>query len=79
MINYDPLWKTMEEKHISSYALIEKYGFYKATIQRLRKNQSVNMRTIDDLCQILECSVEDIVEIILEPDVTLPRTIRRQS
>ena len=58
---------------------LKKYGFYKATIQRLRKNQSVNMRTIDDLCQILECSVEDIVEIILEPDVTLPRTIRRQS
>ena len=78
MINYDPLWKTMEEKHVSSYALIEKYGFYKATIQRLRKNQSVNMRTIDDLCQILDCSVEDIVEIILEPDVPLPRTIRRQ-
>ena len=49
----------MEEKHISSYTLIEKYGFYKATIQRLRKNQSVNMRTIDDLCQILECSVDD--------------------
>ena len=54
MINYAPLWKTMEEKHVSSYALIEKYGFYKATIQRLRKNQSVNMRTIDDLCQILD-------------------------
>ena len=79
MINYAPLWKTMEEKHISSYTLIEKYGFYKATIQRLGKNQSVNMRTIDDLCQILECSVDDIVEIILEPDVPLARTIRRQS
>ena len=79
MINYATLWKTMEEKHISSYTLIEKYGFYKATIQRLRKNQSVNMRTIDDLCQILECSVDDIVEIILEPDVPLARTIRRQS
>ena len=79
MINYAPLWKTMEEKRVSSYTLIEKYGFYKATIQRLRKNQSVNMRTIDDLCQILECSVDDIVEIILEPDVPLARTIRRQS
>lgn len=78
MISYAPLWKTMEEKHVSSYALIEKYGFYKATIQRLRKNQSVNLRTIDDLCQVLDCSVEDIVQIILEPDVPPARTIRRQ-
>jgi DNA-binding Xre family transcriptional regulator len=67
----------MEEKHISTYALIEKYGFYKATIQRLRRNQSVNLRTVDDLCQILDCTVEDIVEIILEPDVPLSRTIRK--
>ena len=37
MISYDPLWKTMEEKKVSSYMLIEKFGFYKATIQRLRK------------------------------------------
>ena len=43
MISYDPLWKTMEEKKVSSYMLIEKFGFYKATIQRLRKNQSVNV------------------------------------
>lgn len=78
MISYAPLWKTMEEKHVSSYALIEKYGFYKATIQRLRKNQSVNLRTIDDLCQILDCTIDDVVDIIIEPDVPLARTIRRK-
>ena len=78
MISYDPLWKTMKEKNVSSYTLIEKFGFYKATIQRLRKNQSVNARTLDDLCQVLECPIEDILEIRLEPEKTLERTIRRK-
>lgn len=68
MISYDPLWKTMKEKHVSSYALIEKYGFYKATIQRLRKNKHTTTRTLNDLCQILGCSVSDILEIL--PDET---------
>ena len=78
MISYDPLWKTMEEKQVSSYMLIEKFGFYKATIQRLRKNQSVNVHTLDDLCQVLGCRIEDILEIRLEPEKPLERTIRRK-
>lgn len=64
MISYDPLWKTMKEKNITSYVLINKYGFYKATIQRLHRNEHTTTRTLNDLCQILGCSISDILEIL---------------
>ena len=63
MISYDPLWKTMKKKNVTTYTLIEKFGFYKATIQRLRHNRNVTTRTLEDLCAALNCSVSDVVEI----------------
>ena len=62
MIVYDRLWKTMEQKRINTYVLREKYGIDSQTIRRLKNNQNVTMRTLDKLCDILQCSLEDIVE-----------------
>lgn len=66
MISYDPLWKTMKKKNVTTYTLIEKYGFYKATIQRLRHNRNVTTRTLEDLCAALQCPVSDVLEIRFE-------------
>lgn len=62
MIVYTPLWKTMKDKGISTYALINKYNISSSTIQRLRHNQGVTTQLIDDLCRILDCNVEDILK-----------------
>lgn len=62
MIVYTPLWKTMKEKGISSYALINKHHISSSTINRLRHNQGVTTQMIDDLCTILDCNVEDILK-----------------
>lgn len=67
MISYDPLWKTMKEKNVTTYTLIEKFGFYKATIQRLRHNRNVTTRTLDNLCAALKCPVSDVLEIRFDP------------
>lgn len=61
MINYSPLWETMKRKNISTYALINRYGFSSSTINRLRHNQGATTQLIDDLCRILECRVEDVI------------------
>jgi DNA-binding Xre family transcriptional regulator len=61
MIIYTPLWQTMKDKGVSTYALIKKHGVSSSTINRLRHNQGVTLQTIDDLCAILKCRVEDIV------------------
>lgn len=66
MIRYAPLWKTLKEKGISQYKLIEEYGVDNAQLQRLRDNAVVKTITIDRLCQILDCKVEDIMEYVKE-------------
>lgn len=62
MIKYDRLWETAQAKGISMYALNVKYNISKAQLYRLRHNQVVSTNTIDRICNILECSVEDVME-----------------
>ena len=57
MIIYDPFWKTIREKGISTYALIQKYNISSSTINRIRKNQGISTLTINDLCRILNLSL----------------------
>ena len=61
MISYKPLWETMEKKNISQYQLIKEYGFSSGQLSRLRKNNYVSRHTIEVLCDILDCKVEDIM------------------
>lgn len=61
MITYEPFWNTIKEKGISTYTLIQKYNVSSATINRLRNNQGISTMTINDLCKILKCKVEDIL------------------
>lgn len=65
MFNYSPLWETMKSKNISQYKLIKDYNFSRGTLDSLKHNRSVSINTIDDLCQILKCKVDEIVEITI--------------
>ena len=60
MIKYDKLWETMERKGITKYVLHTKYNFSKSLIHRLQNNEGVSMATIDTLCNILDCNIEDV-------------------
>lgn len=62
MIRYERLWKTMREKGVSQYKLIKDYGISAGQLDRLRKNGNVSTYTLNMLCGILHCRVEDIVE-----------------
>lgn len=62
MISYSPLWKTMKEKKITTYALIEKYNINPRTINNLKHNKSITMYTLERLCNILDCNPNDIVK-----------------
>lgn len=64
MIIYDRLWNTMEEKGVSTYTLREKCGIDSKTIRRLKANENIEMKTIDKICSVLKCRIEDIAEYI---------------
>lgn len=64
MISYTPFWKTLKEKGESTYTLINLYKLSSSKIDRMRNGKPVNTTTIDDLCKILHCRVEDIIEFV---------------
>ncbi len=68
MIKYDKLWETMKKKGVTQYALIAKYHVSPGQITRLKRNESVSTHTIDMFCNILNCSVEDVMEHTFEDD-----------
>ena len=64
MIDYNRLWKTMKDRGVTQYDLDTHFNVNRAQINRLRHNQNVEVNTIDKLCNILHCRVEDIMEHI---------------
>ena len=64
MMSYDKLWKVMEEKGVTQYALIKKYRVSPGQITRLKRNESVSTHTIEMFCKILDCQVGEIMEYI---------------
>ena len=65
MMSYEPLFKTMKQKGISSYKL-QKMGFNRATYYSIKEGNSVSTNTIHLLCKLLDCRVQDIIEYIPE-------------
>ena len=64
MISYEPLWNTLKEKGITQYQLINKYNVSAGQLSRLRANENVSTHTINTLCEILDCKVEDIMKYV---------------
>lgn len=62
MIVFDRLWGTMKKKGVTTYTLRVKNNMSSATVQRLKKNLPVSTYTIDNLCRILECTLDEIME-----------------
>lgn len=62
MISYAPLWNTLKKKGISQYSLIKEYGFSTGTLDSLRKNKSITLNTLHDICTILNCEITEVVE-----------------
>lgn len=62
MIKYDRLWETMKRCGITQYDLYTRHNVNRSQLDRLRKNLNVEVNTIDRLCNILHCKVEDIME-----------------
>ena len=64
MITYDPLWETMRQKGITTYTLIKNYSFSRGTLDSLKHNRNISTATLNDLCKILSCNVEDVLQYV---------------
>lgn len=64
VIVFDKLWGVMKEKGVSTYLLREKCGIDSKTIRRLRANDNMETKTLNKLCAVLDCRLEDIAEYV---------------
>ena len=67
MISYNRLWETMEKRKISQYRLIKEFGLSSGQMSRL-KNTYVSTHTLETLCRILDCRIEDVMEVSFEDE-----------
>ena len=64
MISYRPFCETLYKKNITEYALIFKHGIPANTIHRMKHGEAITTKTLDVLCNILDCPVSDIIEFV---------------
>lgn len=67
MIVYDPFWKTLKKSSKTTYTLIKDHHISSSTIDKLRKNKPITTTTLNDLCRILGCKVDEILEYVPSP------------
>ncbi len=64
MISYEPFYNTMKKRGFSTYKLIHQYGISRSLLDRLKHNKPISTVTVNDLCTILSCNVEDVLRFI---------------
>ncbi len=64
VIDYGPFWETLRSSNETTYTLINRHRISSSTIDKLRKNKPLNTTTINDLCRILDCRVEDVMRYL---------------
>ena len=62
-VNYDKLWKLMIDKKINKTQLSEKAGLTTNEMAKMGKNEMVKMETLVRICKVLDCQLDDVVEI----------------
>ncbi len=68
MISYEPFYHTLKKRNMSTYKLINQYSISRSLLDRLKHSKPITTVTLNDLCKILHCKVEDILVYIEEDD-----------
>lgn len=64
MIDYTPFWETLERSNENWYTLTNKHHLSHSTLHRLKHNKDVSTKTLNDLCRILDCPIEQILRYV---------------
>ena len=67
-VTYKKLFHLLIDKGMTNAELMEKAGFSANIITRLKRNNYVSLDSIEKICKVLNCGVDDILEFL--PDNT---------
>ena len=67
-VNYKRLFCLLIERDITTTQLQYKAGFSSNIVPRMKRNSYISLETIENICRVLDCGVDDILEFV--PDNT---------
>lgn len=67
MISYGPLFQTMKDRGVTTYRLVMQHNISRSLLNRLKHNKPISTVTLEDLCRILHCRVQDVLEYVPDP------------
>ena len=63
-VTYKKLFHLLIDKGMTNAELMEKAGFSANIITRLKRNNYVSLDSIEKICKVLNCGVDDILEFL---------------
>lgn len=63
---YNRLWKLLIDKNMSRTQLAKAAKISSNAMAKMGKNQDVRLEVLVKICRVLECTMDDILEIIPE-------------
>lgn len=60
MIDYSPLWETMQKQRVTQYQLLQG-GIDNKTLDSLKKGKNITLLTLEKICGIVRCTPNDVV------------------
>ena len=67
-ISYNKLWKLLIDKNMTKTDLRLKADIATSTLEKLSKNEQVSMDVLVKICKILDCGLDDVVELKKEEE-----------
>jgi len=67
-VSYDRLWKLLIDKHITKTEMRKQAGISTTVLAKMGKNETVSMETLIKVSTVLQCGLDDIVEITGKED-----------
>ena len=64
--SYNKLWKLLIDKKMNKTQLRQSAKITTNAMSKMAKDEPVTLETLEKICGVLECKIEDIVEIIHE-------------
>lgn len=79
MVSYEPFWNTLQKKNFTKYQLIYHWGISSNTLRRMSHNEPISTTTLNELCLILNCKVQDVLKFEATEEELLEINIRREE
>lgn len=65
-VNYNKLFKLLIDKGLKKTEFAKQVGISPNTLAKLSRNETVSMDIIIRICRTLECTVDDIMDVLPE-------------